>query len=230
MPCALVATALSSQGRTLPVQGDVAQPPRLTPPIAEEATAHPLLLDNSRETSTKKRQKREEKEGAHQRKTSPTPLPRELERDARGLEKQSGQGWITRRSGLLALWPLGCGTSSCLLFSDTELSLSFSELLVATCGVQTLERRGKHNSSRHATSLVTTEACIVAHAGRATLSPAPANCVLLLLSLVFLPVRSCPSARAEYLTCLRLCSWRQGGVFSPVPSRKAEYSKARSST
>ena len=81
--------------------------------MAEVATAHPLLLDNSRGTSTEKRQKREGKEGAHHRKTSPTPLPRELERDARGLEKQSG-------SGLLALWPLGCGTGSCLLFTDTE--------------------------------------------------------------------------------------------------------------
>ena len=79
-----------------------------------------LLLENSRETSTEKRKKREEKEGAHHRKTSPTPLPRELERDARGPEKQSGQGWDKRRSGLLALWPLGCGTGSCLLYTDTE--------------------------------------------------------------------------------------------------------------
>ena len=88
--------------------------------MAEVATAQPLLLDNSRETSTEKRKKREEKERARNRKTSPTPLPRELERDARGLEKQSGQGWVTRRSDLLALWPLGCGTGSCLLFTDTE--------------------------------------------------------------------------------------------------------------
>ena len=88
--------------------------------MAGVATAHPLLLDNTRENSTEKRKKREEKEGAHKRKTSPTPLPRELERDARGLEKQSGKGWVTRRSGLLALWPLGCGTGSCLLFKDTE--------------------------------------------------------------------------------------------------------------
>ena len=88
--------------------------------MAGGATAHSLLLDNSRETSTEKRKKREEKEGAHHRKTSPTPLPLELERDARGLEKQSGQSWVTKRSGLLALWPLGCGTGSCLLFTDTE--------------------------------------------------------------------------------------------------------------
>ena len=79
-----------------------------------------LFPENSRETSTEKRQKREEKEGAPNRKTSPTPLPRELERDARGLEKQPGQGWVTRHTGLLALWPSGCGTGSCLLFTDTE--------------------------------------------------------------------------------------------------------------
>ena len=57
--------------------------------MAEVATAHLLLQDNTRETSTEKRKKREEKEGANNRKTGPTPLPRELERDARGLELQS---------------------------------------------------------------------------------------------------------------------------------------------
>ena len=77
------------------------------------AIAHLMLQD--RETSTEKRQKREEKEGAPNRKTSPTPLPRELERDARGLEKQPGQGWVARHTGLLALWASGCGTGSCLL-------------------------------------------------------------------------------------------------------------------
>ena len=107
-------------GGTLPLHGDAAQPPRLTPRMAEVASAHPLLQDNSLGTSTEKRKKREEEEGAHDRKTSPTPLPWELERDACGLEKQSGQGWVTRRSGLLALWPLGCRTGSCLLFTDTE--------------------------------------------------------------------------------------------------------------
>ena len=171
-------------GGTLPLQGDAAQPPRLTPRMAEVATAHSLLLDNSRESSTEKRKKKEEKEGAHRRTESPMPLPRELERDARGLEKQTRQGWVPRRSGLLALWPSGSGTGSCLL--SWNLSLSFSELLVATCGVQTLERPGKPNSSRHAMIPATTEACIIAH----TLSPAPANCLLLLLSLVLLPVRS----------------------------------------
>ena len=76
--------------------------------------AEVLLLENTRETSTEKRQKREEKEGAHNRKTGPTPLPRELERDAHGPEQQTGQGWVARHSGLLALWPSGCGTGSCL--------------------------------------------------------------------------------------------------------------------
>ena len=107
-------------GGTLPLQGDAAQPPRLTPRMAEVATAQPLLLENSRETSTEKRQKREEKERAPHRKTSPTPLPRQLERDARGLETPVRGRWGQRRSGLLALWPLGCGTGSCLLFTDTE--------------------------------------------------------------------------------------------------------------
>ena len=72
-------------GNLTATQGDATQPPRLTPRMAEVATAHLLLQENSWETSTEKRQKREEKEGARNRKTSPTPLPRELERDARGL-------------------------------------------------------------------------------------------------------------------------------------------------
>ena len=107
-------------GGTLPLQRDAAKPPQLTPRMAGVANAHSQLQDNSRETSTEKRKNREEKEGAHHRKTSPTPLPRELERDTRGLEKQSGQDWVTRPSGLLALWTSGSGTGSCLLFTDTE--------------------------------------------------------------------------------------------------------------
>ena len=134
-------------GGTLPPQGDATQPPRLTPRMAGVATAHLLLLDNSRETSTEKRKKREEKKGAHHRKTSPTPLPREQERDARGLEKQSGQGWVTRRSGQLALWPSGCGTGSCLLFTDTE---PFFKLLVTTHGARNLERLRRPNSLQEA--------------------------------------------------------------------------------
>ena len=80
--------------------------------MAEVATAQPLLLENSRETSTEKRQKRE---GQARR-----PSRGSWKRDARGLEKQSGQGWVKRRSGLLALWPSGSDTGSCLLFTDTE--------------------------------------------------------------------------------------------------------------
>ena len=57
--------------------------------MAEVATAHLLLQDNTRETSTEKRKKREEREEATHRQTGPTPLPRELERDARDLELQS---------------------------------------------------------------------------------------------------------------------------------------------
>ena len=107
-------------GGTLPLLGDAVQPPRLTPRMAGVATAHPLLQENPRETSTEKRKKREEKEGANNRKTGPTPLPRELERDARGLRKQTGESWVTRRTGLLALCPSGSDTGSCLLFTDTE--------------------------------------------------------------------------------------------------------------
>ena len=47
-------------GGTLPLQGDAAQPLRLTPRMAGVATARPLLLENTWETSTEKRQKREE--------------------------------------------------------------------------------------------------------------------------------------------------------------------------
>ena len=76
----------------------------------------------------------------------------------------------------------------------------------------------------------TTEACIIASAGLDTLSPEPANCVLRLSSLVLLPVRSCPSARAEDLTRLRLCSWRQGGVLSLRAFAEGKTQKTRSST
>ena len=68
--------------------------------MAGVATAHLLLLDNTRETNTEKRKKRDEEEGPHHRKTSPTPLPRDLERDARGLEETV---WAT--VGYEALWP-----------------------------------------------------------------------------------------------------------------------------
>ena len=207
-------------GGTLPLQGVAARPPWLTPRMAEVVTAHLLLLDNSRETSTEKRKKREEKEGAHHRKTSPTPLPRELERDARGLEQQSG---------LLALWPLG-QWHRFVSAQTQKLSLSFLNLFVATHCARNLGWPRRPNTIPHATIPATTEACIIASAGLDTLSPAPANCVLLLLSLVLLPVRSCPSARAEEFTRLRLCSWRQGGVSLFVRSRKADTQKARSST
>ena len=123
---------------------------------------------------------------------------------------KNSQGKVGLR-GALPCWHSGLRAVTYVRVCSSQtrnLSLSFSELLVETCGVQNLERPGKPNSSRHATSPVTTEAWIIADAGRATLSQAPANSVLLLLSLVLLPVRSRPSARAEDLTRLRLCSWR----------------------
>ena len=103
-------------GRTLPLPGDATQPLRLTP-RAEVATAPLLLHDNSRETSTEKRKKREEKEGAHHRKTSPTPLPRGWNvTPAAWKNSQCNTGL----RGALACWPSGSGTGSCLLFTDTE--------------------------------------------------------------------------------------------------------------
>ena len=129
-------------GGTFPLQGDATQPPRLTPRMAEVATAHPLLPDNSRETSTQKRQKREDKEGAHDRKTCPTPPP------ARAGSKAGLRG-------ALACWHSHSGLRAVTRVCSSQtrnLSLSFSELLVATCSVQSLERPGKPNSSRHATS------------------------------------------------------------------------------
>ena len=61
-------------GGTLPLHGDAAQPPRLTPRMAGVATAHLLLQDNIRETSTEKRQKREEG-GSTQQKDKPDAPP-----------------------------------------------------------------------------------------------------------------------------------------------------------
>ena len=82
--------------------------------------------------------------GANHRKTSPTPLLWELEHDAHDLEKVSGKGWVTRRTAL-ACWHSGLRavTQVRVCSSQTRnLSLSFSELLVATHGVQTLQRPG----------------------------------------------------------------------------------------
>ena len=62
-------------GGTLPLLGDAAQPLRLTPRMAGVATAHPLLQENTRETSTEKRKKREEKEGAPPQKDKPDAPP-----------------------------------------------------------------------------------------------------------------------------------------------------------
>ena len=75
-------------GGTLPLHGDAAQPPRLTPRMAEVATAHLLLQDNTRNQHGKTKEERREG-GSKQPKDRPDAPPRELERDARGLELQS---------------------------------------------------------------------------------------------------------------------------------------------
>ena len=62
-------------GGTSPLQGDATQPLRLTPRMAEVATAHPLLQENTRETSTEKRQKREEKGESKKQKDKPDAPP-----------------------------------------------------------------------------------------------------------------------------------------------------------
>ena len=71
--------------------------------------------------------------------------------------------------GYEALWPAGTlafGLWHRFVSAQTRnLSLSFLKLLVTTHGVQSLQRPGKPNSSRHATSPVTTETCIIASAG-----------------------------------------------------------------
>ena len=54
----LLVSLPSLSGETLPLRADEAQPPRPTPRMAEVATAHPLLQDSTRETSTEKRKER----------------------------------------------------------------------------------------------------------------------------------------------------------------------------
>ena len=73
-------------GGTLPLQGDAAQPLRLTPRMAEVATAQPLLQENSGETSTEKRQKREENETEH-------PTERQARRPSRGSWNVTPAAW-----------------------------------------------------------------------------------------------------------------------------------------
>ena len=97
----------------------------------------PCFQDNSQgNPAREKRQKREEKERAHHRKTSPTPLPRQLERDARWPAKTCA--WA--RVGYEALWPAGTlafGLWHGFVSAQTRnLFLSFLELLVTAHGVQ----------------------------------------------------------------------------------------------
>ena len=107
-PCALGATALDEvgrEGRTLQLQGDASQPTRQT-------LGWPTWVWR---TGTKKT--REERR----------------ERGSTPQKDKQWQGWVgetcasalTERSHLLALWPSGSDTGSCLLFTDTE---SFVEL------------------------------------------------------------------------------------------------------
>ena len=75
-----------------------------------------------------KRKKREEKEGAHHRKTSPTPLPRELERDAAAWKNSQGKAGLR---GALACWHSGLRVVAQVRVCSSQtrnLSLSFSEL------------------------------------------------------------------------------------------------------
>ena len=172
-------------GRTLPPQGDAAQPPQLTPRMAEVATAHHLLPDNSRETSTEKRKKREEEEEEEHT------TERQARRPFRGSWNVTPAAWkkktVWARVGYEAPWPVGtlafgAAAQVRVCSSQTQnLPLSFFKLLVTTCGVQSLERPGKPNSSRHATSPITTEACIIASAGLATLLQATVPCLLSLV-------------------------------------------------
>ena len=106
-------------GGTLPLLRDAAQPLRLTPRMAGVATVHPLLLDNSRETSTEKRQKREEG-GSKKKKDRPDAPPASWNVTPAACENRQEKVGLR---GTLACWHSGlsgCGTGSCLLFTDTE--------------------------------------------------------------------------------------------------------------
>ena len=148
-------------GRTLPPQGDAAQPPRLTPRMAGLATAQPPAsrqLPGNQHGKTKE----ERREG--------------------GRPRRPGKR-VWARVGYEALWPAGTlafGLWHRFVSAQTRnLSLSFPDLLVATHGARNLERprRAQLVTTRH----VTTEACIIASAGLDTLSPATVPCLLSLV-------------------------------------------------
>ena len=129
-------------GGTLPLHGDAAQPPRLTPRMAEVATAHTPCFRTTPEKPARKSDRREKRRREHT-------TERQARRPSRGSWNVTPAAWKNSQGkvgllgtlALLALWPLGSGTGSCLLFADTETSRrAFFELLVATHGVQTLER------------------------------------------------------------------------------------------
>ena len=132
-------------GGTSPPQGDAAQPPRLNPRMAELATAQ---LQPSRQLPGNQHGKTtEERRREHT-------TERQARRPSRGSWNVTPAAWkhslvkVVLR-GALACWHSGLRavTQVRVCSSQTRnLSLSFSELLVATCGAQSLERPGKPNS------------------------------------------------------------------------------------
>ena len=169
-------------GGTLPLQGGAAQPPRQTPRMAGVATAHPLLLENSRGNQHGKTKEERGGGGSKPQKDKPDAPPRGSWNVTPTTWKNSQEKAGLR--GALACWHSGLWAVAQVRVCSSQtrnLSLSFSELLVATHGVQALERPGKPNSSRHAMIPATTEACIIASAGLATLSQATLSCLLSLV-------------------------------------------------
>ena len=102
-------------GGTLPLHGDAAQPPWQTLGWPKWLPRTPCFRTTS-EKPARKNDRREKRRREHT-------TERQARRPSRGswnvtpaaCEKQTGKGWVARHSGLLALWPSGCGTGSCLL-------------------------------------------------------------------------------------------------------------------
>ena len=87
--------------------------------MADVATAHSLLQDSARETSTEKREKREKRRREHTtERQARSPSRASWNVTPAAWKNSQGKGGL-RFSGMLALWPLGSGTNSCLLFTET---------------------------------------------------------------------------------------------------------------
>ena len=116
-------------GGTLPLQGDAAQPLRLTPRMAGVATAHPLLLENSRETSTEKR-RREKRRREHT-------TERQARRPSRGSWNVTPAAWKNSQGkvglrGALACWHSGLrAVAQVRVCSSQTRNLSFGLSRVA---------------------------------------------------------------------------------------------------